>query len=303
MTIAKARPNDYERQLSYLKDWIDRHPEIQSILARLERSEPSLDPEIWLDDQPGRGSYSLPGTEEGLAKVAWHVVKIAAADDLTRDQLMVFSRASSFEEMFDALTGILVEPLFDYIDEQLSSASDMLYLLGRYRHQVMWFDHDALYEAFEEDTKHGEAVYDRHLRRFLFESGIDFPFSEPSGPSGKADVVADLDTDDPLTCEVKLFDGTGRSVGYLAQGVTQARKYAEDYGQSTAFLVIINLTEESLNLPSDGDPDSWPPRLHVGDVTVFLIVVPARRVLAASKSGKTVSKRVTRSELVEDDSG
>jgi len=60
------------------------------------------------------------------------------------------------------------------------------------------------------------------LRRFLFEQGIDYPFSQPRSASGQSDVVAMVDEDDPLICEVKLYNGRNSSKRYVAKGVQQA---------------------------------------------------------------------------------
>jgi hypothetical protein len=58
-----------------------------------------------------------------------------------------------------------------------------------------------------EDTREAERVYDADLRRFLFSEGISMPFSQPGSASGLSDAVADLHTEDPLVCEVKIRVG------------------------------------------------------------------------------------------------
>ncbi len=110
--------------------------------------------------------------------------------------------------------------------------------------------------------------------------------------------MADLEGDDPLTCEVKLFDGDSYGPSYLGKGLHQAVRYAEDYGKTDAYLVIYNLSERHLTLPTDDESKEWPPRLQVGHVTVFVVVVQARPKASASKSGKTKTVRVTRDQLV-----
>jgi hypothetical protein len=52
------------------------------------------------------------------------------------------------------------------------------------------------------------------------------PFSQARSASGLSDVLAELDSDDPLVCEVKVFDGAGRSKHHLATGVGQVLHYA-----------------------------------------------------------------------------
>jgi hypothetical protein len=203
--------------------------------------------------------------------------------------------------MTDAVSDFVdeaVEPLIEYLQERLAAETDILYVLGRYRRRVLWFEQESLWERYGADTKRGEALYDTDLRRFLFEQGVDYPYSQPVSPSGRADVVAQLESDDPFACEVKLFDGGRYGHAYLAKGLHQAVRYAEDYGQTDAYLVIFNLSEFVVELPTD-DPDAgWPERLVVGGITVFLVLVQARPLAVASKAGKTSTSVIAREQLV-----
>jgi hypothetical protein len=97
-----------------------------------------------------------------------------------------------------------------------------------------------------------EEVYDTDLRRFLFSEGINMPFSQAKSASGESDVLTELDTDDPLVGEVKIF-GAGRTRRDLASGVPQAISYANDYSKQVAYLMIINLSGRPLSLPSNDD--------------------------------------------------
>jgi len=192
----------------------------------------------------------------------------------------------------------VVEPLIEYLQERIGETSDVLYLLERYVRRVEWFEQDRLWAAYDADTAHGEATYDKDLRRFLFEQGIDFPFSQPKSASGETDVVANLDEDDPLVCEMKLYDGEKYSKAYVAKGVHQAVSYARDYGKTSAYLVIVNLSKRHLKLPSDGEANEWPPRIDVGGVTVFLVQVRALPQPSASNRGKAEVVSVSKDDLL-----
>jgi hypothetical protein len=65
----------------------------------------------------------------------------------------------------------------------------------------------------------------------------------------------------------------------------QALQYADDYGKSDAYLVVVNLSGRPIDLPSDGDDKKWPPYLDVAGVRVHLIVVRAKRLESASNLG------------------
>ena len=96
-----------------------------------------------------------------------------------------------------------VVPLSEYLAHQLESPGTMLYILLRYKRWAEWFEAEQLRWIYSDD---GEDGLDRDLRRFLFESGIDYPYSQPQSPGGRADIVAGLETDDPLVLEVKVWD-------------------------------------------------------------------------------------------------
>jgi hypothetical protein len=196
------------------------------------------------------------------------------------------------------VTESTVEPFVEYLEERLGSESEILYLLERFKRRLEAFDQDELHRQYEANTRQGEDVYDRYLRKFLFDQGVDYPFSQPASASGRADVVGDIDGDDPLVCEVKLYDGDQYGIPYISKGLNQAVEYAHDYGKTVAHLVIINLSEHSLQLPSDEDPKLWPPRLHVSGVTVYLVVVRALPLPSASKRGRSTPKIVKREDLV-----
>ncbi|MGI8702359.1 MAG: hypothetical protein ACR2JU_14375 [Nocardioidaceae bacterium] len=200
-----------------------------------------------------------------------------------------------------ALVEKVYAPLFDYLFERVSEDSSVLYMLDRFVRLVEWFDRDSLHEAYQQNTQQGEEVYDRALRRFLFQEGVNMPYSQTKSASGLADVLSDLDTEDPLICEVKLFLSDKRP---LSGGIHQAVLYAQDHGKSTAYLVVINLSGRPLELPTDGDEKSVPKYLDVAGVRVVLIPVRALPpTTTASKAGKANSIVVTKDDLTNPDAG
>ena len=195
----------------------------------------------------------------------------------------------------------ILRPLFDYLVERVGAESSILYVLERYVRRVEWFDRDDLYARAMQDTRKAEEVYDIDLRRFLFGEGINMPFSQARSASGLSDVLTGLDTDDPLVCEVKIYDADNRGKRHLASGVNQALQYASDYGKQVAYLVIINLSGRPLTLPSEDDPKTWPPRITVAGIRVYLIAVRALPTASASKQGKPAPVTVSYDDLVDPD--
>jgi hypothetical protein len=290
----------YKNEVGFLVSFIRETPALRYLVENVERSEPDLDPATWIAEHFGSRRAEWPPSEEGRAKVAWHLLQEWA--DAEHGAAMFAHSLDPSDNNMDSgsrkATEAIVEPFIEFLQERIGEASDFLYLLERYVRRVEWFEQTHLWEAYQADTRHGEDVYDRDLRRFLFEQGIDYPFSQPRSASGLSDIVANLDSEDPLVCEVKLYDGESYTKAYLAKGVQQATNYAHDYGKTVAYLVIVNLSAKMLQLPSDGGPKQWPPRIEVGGVTVFLVHVRGLPEGSASTRGAADVVTITKDDLL-----
>lgn len=290
------------REIDLVVDWISSQPVLAYTLeeARLAEAVPGYDG--WASGLRHRGLWEWPTkTEAGRAIFVWDLLRhISASDQDIIQFLSVFSSETKYDAMARDFAEQVVRPLFDYLDEQIGEGSSVLYSLERYVRQIEWFDQQRLYAEFQANTRQGEDVYDRHLRKFLFREGFDMPYSQLHSPSGRSDVLSGLESDDPLVCELKVYDGENRDIGHLASGVTQALQYANDHGKPTAHLVIINLTTRPLQLPSDGPDNVYPPYLDLPGARVYLIQVRGLPRESASRQGRTEPLIVQRTQLVGD---
>lgn len=298
--LYKANWQSYRSHAKYLVDWLSKQPALVSILDAVDRSEPEFDPETWLNSQEHR-FVRYPENETAFAKLAWwllraRIAKTESVGSGIPDALSGNSR--NLNDQVRDFTSEVIEPLIEYLQERLASETDVLYTLERYRRRVLWFERQRLRKQYQNDRIHGEDNLDRDLRKFLFDQGIDYPFSQPASSSGKADIVANLESDDPLVCEVKLFDDISYNAAYLAKGLNQAVRYAEDYGKDEAYLVIFNLAERRLELPTDDADYGWPPRLHTAGKTVFLIDVQVAPLPSASQQRARQPIAVSRDDLL-----
>jgi hypothetical protein len=307
---------DASRETRLVTGWIEQQPALRAILAETELAEPGLDPDSLISAlrNGGRGlsrRFEWPSqTEAGRAYLVWRLMGQITADDETLDSTRIVinyghsvSDHTNVNDTWREFAERILRPLFDYLGERIGEESSTLYVLERYVRRVEWFDRDDLHQRAMRDSRKAEEVYDTDLRRFLFSEGINMPFSQAKSASGLSDVVTSLDTDDPLVCEVKIFDAADRSKRHLASGVNQAIQYATDYGKQTAYLVIINLSGRPLNLPSEDDAKTWPPRITVAGVRVYLVAVRALPTVSASKQGKPAPVTVTLDDLVNPDAG
>lgn len=191
-------------------------------------------------------------------------------------------------------TELFVLPLYNHLIHQVEASTTMLYILLRYKRWAEWFEAKRLRAIYKTD---GEDGLGRDLRRFLFESGIDYPFSDPHSPGGRADIVAQLDTDDPLVLEAKVWDSEG---GYrenrVRDGLRQVTDYADKYGKDSGYVPVFNLDREPLVFVSEPSSDEWPARIERGGRTYYFMAIEIAEQ-PESISQKDKGKRVEVNEV------
>ncbi|MGW3451347.1 hypothetical protein [Streptomyces sp. NPDC001076] len=288
--------------------WINSQPALTGLLEEASQAEPGVDRERFRAGMTRTSRFVWPSrTEQGRATLVWEVMqdiasKEASNPDVGLQTAIGYSMQQRHQDSWREFAEDILQPLFDYLSERVGAESSILHTLERYRTRVEWFDREELYARFDADRANGEEVYNLDLQRFLFLEGDHITQAKPRSASGEADLVGELDGHDPLVCDGKIFDGSSRGKGYLVKGLHQIIKYAHDYGQHTAYLVIYNITDKLLELPTDGTPGAWPPYTELADVRVYFIHV---RVLppttTASKAGKATRVALTHDDLTNPD--
>jgi len=300
--LQHAGYRQYKVQLGYLHELLQRTPRFRAVFDLLAAATADFDADAWMREKvfgARQICHAWPTSEQQKLRVLLRTIEVSATEDVEPAAVgRVFVYSQNLDEHAQAFTRQVVFPLVDYLQTRLGTEAEVLHLLERMRRQIEWFERDSLYREYEANTAKGEALYDRRVREFLFAEGIDYPFSQPASPAGKADLVAGLDDEDPLVCEIKLYDGDSYGPPYLKQGAGQAVRYAHDYGKSSAHLVVFNLSDERLELPSDEPVGVSPPRLQIEGVTVFMIVVQAKPLPSASKDHHRRVRTIQREQLV-----
>jgi hypothetical protein len=298
-------------EVRLIVDWINRQPALRAVLAEAALVEPDLDFEAF--EQGLRGGQRLSWTsqsEEGRAVLAWKLMQHIAdeeraghGDDAIDPYLFAFN--GNLNDQTRELAERVFAPLFNFLGERIGAESSVLYVLERYVRRVEWFDRDELHRRYREAVAAGhvgEDVYNLDLQRFLFIEGDYITYAKPRSASGEADVIGELDTDDPLVCDGKIFDGDGRGKSYLAKGFNQIIQYAQDHQKNVAYLVVFNITGRPLQFPTDGTPGTPSPYIEMSGIRVYLVAVRALPPQAtASKLGKAFPFTLTRDDLVNPD--
>lgn len=298
-------------EVRLIVEWIEHQPALRAILAEAELVERHLDFDgFHASFEQMLGDLAWPSTtEEGRVTLVWNVMKrIATADAVGEGQNLTDYYAFGVvggpgaAGMWRTFAEQVIKPLFDFLDEQVGGQASVLFVLERYVHRVEWFDRDEIHHRYESAVRNGhvgEDVYDRDLQRFLFLDAGYTTQAKARSASGEADLIGGVDTDDPLICEGKLYDGDRRGKRYLAAGFHQLIKYAHDYKKTVAYLVVFNLTDHLLRFRPDGPAEAWAPYIGDAGVRVHLIVVRALPPTnPASKAGKARTVEISREDLI-----
>jgi hypothetical protein len=273
----------YHDRLRELKHYCEVTPALAGCLAQLPQAEFDFSAD-WRDWQ-----QLWPTAEAGYA-YRWDAVnKVVASGDCDLITLGPLSSSQGTESSLDSFTKMFVYPLYHYLVSEVQSSAGILYALLRYKRWAEWFEAGALRGIYDDQ---GEEGLDRSLRRFLFESGIDYPFSEPRSPGGRADIVAELDTDDPLVLEIKTWDANkGYGEDRVRDGLRQVIDYADKYGKDNGYVAVFNLDTEPLAFLGDPATQDWPSRLERGGKTYHFIpieIAEQREPVSQRARGKPV---------------
>ena len=303
--LYKTTYRTYDTELRYLFQFLNEETYIRSLVSVLELST-SVDFQQWTTDQNTAREVKFPASEEGRAKVCYGILKECANgvdDHQTFNWAHTFSSQDDFNAKFREFTETVVDPFINFLHDKIDDRSNILYLIERFKQKAEWFRREELYDLYLRDTRVGEARLDAELRASLFDGGVDYPFSQPASPSGRADIVALLGSDDPLVLEVKVFDpAKSKDKGHLRQGFHQVSRYANDYNQSLGYLVIFNCSDRQLVISSEDTSEAeFAPRIMHGGKTFFAISIDIHPgTTSASKEKPTSRLTIGYKELIGD---
>jgi hypothetical protein len=211
-----------------------------------------------------------------------------------------FEEGTNWEERKLYAIERYIASVINYLIDKLDESNTVTYLLGKYKRRTEWFFAKELLKKYENaQNKQYEQVFDDDLRLFLFEQGIDFPFSTLKTPSGRADIIGQIETNDPLIVEVKVFD-LEKSYGKnrIKDGFSQCIKYANDFNKNVAYLALFNVSPKEIVFKFNDGDKFFPPKLIVGNKVFYFVVINLNQDVSASKIGKTDFVEIHESDLI-----
>lgn len=271
--LFRVDPRALVDELKLFFDFLKNQAILYGLLEELRTNMPDFD--VWYKKMAAQKKIFWPSTEKERVGLCLALLEhcINSADE--NKPFHIASNTGWYGTSIANATHFFLEqffmPFYECLDQHIEEYSSVLYTIEKFKLRFQWFEREGLYNLYNKDTSRGETNLDRILRQFLFDNDIEYPFSTPASPSGRADIVASLHTPDPVIVEVKVFDGGSRGRGHIRQGFRQVHDYMSDYNKSVGYLVIFNVCDKDLQFRLT-NPDK-PPRVNLNNKTIFLIVV------------------------------
>jgi hypothetical protein len=220
------------------------------------------------------GTYMVGCDEREQAAIGYRVLRRYVDEERAENALLhcVPTYAGDLQKVLDLFRSLFLDPVYEYVDEQLDDPRFVLGTLIRFKHLCEWFWRDDLFQTWSTDTQMGEKKLALKLYEFLYQQGIDFSI-EPTSVSGEADLVASQLSDEPLVADAKIFNPEkSKGARYIAQGFRQIYQYTSDYNEPVGYLIIFNTSDKQLRFALSAAAEPLP-RVVVNNKTIFFVVI------------------------------
>lgn len=243
------------------------------------------------------GQNVMAETELESVGIAFHVLDktVQAEQPQHAIENVGFSldQCHDVNDAVNAYRELFLEPVYEYLDEQLDGHRATCALLVKYKHRAEWFARTELQAL----STQGERRLAEDLYRYLHDQGMQFHI-EPQSTSGEVDLVADQTGEERLVLDAKLFDGDSKGRAYLVTGFNQVYTYARDYNQSAAYLAIYQTAPVEPKFTFATSDSIFPYIEHNGKIIYFVVVDICDYNKPASKRGQCRVVEITRDHLI-----
>jgi hypothetical protein len=297
--LRQAGNRQYKVQLGYVHELLEKTPRFRSIFDLLSSSTRDVDVDGWMQKmvfEARQTCHEWPSSETHKLRLLRRITEVCATstqcDPTAVGRQLVYG--DNLDDWAQAFTTHVVYPLVDYLQTRLGTDSEVLHHLERMRRQVEWFEQEKLYLEFSANTAHGEALYDRRVREFLSPKASTIhshslrPLQERRTWSRASTLTTPSSTTVRATAPRTCAEALAKPSDTLT--TTERRPQGD--------LVVFNLSDDRLQLPSDEPVETRPPRLQVEGVTVFVVVVHAKPLPSASRDQHRQVREGQREDLV-----
>jgi len=208
----------------------------------------------------------------------------------------------SYDRSKNIIINDIITPIVYFFHDKLDKSNSIIYLLEKYKRRVEWFTKSILSNKYKNAQKEYEDILEEDLRLFLFDQGIDYPFSTPKSASGRTDIVGALDTENPLIVEIKILDkDKGYGLNRIKSGFHQIVKYSEDYSKDVGYLVLYNFDKIRYDFKFNESSKIFPPKLIFNNKIYYFIMIDMYDGETASKLGEIKKIEINENDIIKSD--
>lgn len=240
--------------------------------------------------------------EEYAAAVLYGLHKLfQEKNHVCRLLIQELGSGTNFNENLNDFLNSYIEPLVNFIHDKLDEANFILYLLEKYKKRTEWFLHANLLNRYRQASNNFEQIFEDDLRLYLFDQGIENPFSTPKSTSGRADIIGLMDSKDPLILEIKIYD-TNKEYrkNRIINGFSQIVKYSNDYNKNVGYLVVFNIDNIEIEIQSDNSDKTFPNKVVFNNKIYYIVFINLNFDISASKTGTLKVETITKDELTKE---
>lgn len=158
-----------------------------------------------------------------------------------------------------------VEPILIYLELQIQTTVQAIYILKRYKAFCEWYGRDDLLRVQGEIE-----ITKKHLARYLFDSGFTYPLVEVVVPSGRIDNLTTLPY--AIIAEAKIHK-RGNPQSTFRDVFNQAYRRTQDLNLQEAFCIIFNKEQVEIIVEnSDGFIENFFYRVKNNSRVYFLVI-------------------------------
>lgn len=200
-------------------------------------------------------------------------------------------------DAIDAICTYALEPLFDYLDEQLDARNVTLAILRQYKDRSELLRKHrlrAMAETVVEGQK-GERAIVLDLYEYLHDQGLRF-IIEPVHADGLPDAVVTRGGGDEAIIDAKLVGDSKTAKRTIVSGIRQVAAYCRARSEPVGYLLVYLSTSLDVVFSAGSSDDSFP-CVRMGECTVYYVLVDISDSPSASKKPKAKEIVITRDDL------
>lgn len=186
---------------------------------------------------------------------------------------------SNEEERYEKFELILVDPVIDYLVDELDAQKYVLSSLIKYKQKIEWFNKTKLQKIIGEEKKKTktnnkiENILNIGIYEYLHDKGVEFYLEAISAESrSRVDLIGAQGSNPQLLLDGKYLENSSQAKSQICDAFGQVFKYTQQYNRQFGYVICFkNIANNiSFDFPKSG---YIIPSVVFEEKTIFFIVV------------------------------